>query len=184
MKKYEAYLKVLAKVTADTFVDQTIGMPEIYASIQKLKNNVSPGPDGIFFEMFKHGAVKLSPALSALFELVMSGQPPPQVWHTGIIAPLYKKLNRLMPINYRSVVLRSAVAKLFERIIMASISRVMEWGWPAATHWTKMAKPVWASRMQMSIHAPETNSAQIPMPPQPVCAQPRFSCIILHTGQP
>ena len=113
-------------------MDHSIGQPEIYASISSLKNGVSPGPDDVLFEMLKHGAAALLPHLERMFELILRGGAPPRVWHAAIIAPLYKKLNKLLPVNFRPVVLRSSVAKLFERILMGRVMRVMEWGWGAA----------------------------------------------------
>ena len=109
-----------------------IGPAEIHASIVTLSIAVASGPDGTIFEMLKHGSEVLLPLLSYVFELIMRGSDAPDVWHTAIITPLYKKLNRLMPVHYRPVVLHSAIAKLFEKVLMACISRVMEWGWEAA----------------------------------------------------
>ena len=44
----------------------------------------------------------------------------------AIIAPLYKELSKLLPVNFRPVVLRSTVAKLFERVIINRVMTVIE----------------------------------------------------------
>ena len=60
-----------------SFVDDIIGVSEIYTNIMTLANEAAPGPDDIIFEMLKHGSNVLLPLLSYVFELVMRGSDAP-----------------------------------------------------------------------------------------------------------
>jgi hypothetical protein len=52
-----------------------------------------------------------------------------KIWHHAIIAPSYKKGDCLNPKRFHPIVLRSAIAKIYEITLLTRIRHVIEWGW-------------------------------------------------------
>ena len=85
-----------------------------------MKDNKSPGVDGIPPKLLKEIVEQFSTSLAKLFnlslELVEEGKVPSE-WKEANITPLFKKGPRNKPENYRPVSLTSVVCKLLETLI-------------------------------------------------------------------
>ena len=82
----------------------------------KMKNNKSPGVDGIPPKLLKEIVEQISTPLAKLFNLSLEGIVPSE-WKEANITPLFKKGSRNKPENYRPVSLTSVVCKLLETLI-------------------------------------------------------------------
>ena len=91
--------------------------PEMIAKkIKKMKDNKSPGVDGIPPILLKEIVEQISTPLAKLFNLSLEGIVPSE-WKEANITPLFKKGSRNKPGNYRPVSLTSVVCKLLETLI-------------------------------------------------------------------
>ena len=85
--------------------------PEMIAKkIKKMKDNKSPGVDGIPPKLLKEIVEQISIPLAIFFNLSLE-------WKEANITPLFKKGSRNKPENYRPVSLTSVVSKLLETLI-------------------------------------------------------------------
>ena len=92
--------------------------PEIIAQkIKKMKNNKSPGVDGIPPKLLKEIVEQISTPLAKLFNLSLEEGIVPSEWKEANVTPLFKKGSRNKPENYRPVSLTSVVCKLLETLI-------------------------------------------------------------------
>ena len=92
--------------------------PEMIAKkIKKMKDNKSPGVDGIPPKLLKEIVEQISTPLAKLFNLSLEEGIVPSEWKEANITPLFKKGLRNKPDNYRQVSLTSVVCKLLETLI-------------------------------------------------------------------
>ena len=90
---------------------------EIIESIKRLKNDKSPGPDGLIGEYFKSSVHTLLPYLHVLFNKIFDSGKIPIDWSSAIIIPIYKKGARDDPGNYRAISLLDIFGKIFTSIL-------------------------------------------------------------------
>ena len=91
--------------------------PEIIAKkIKKMKDNKSPGVDGIPPKLLKEIVEQISTPLAKLFNLSLKEGIVPSEWKEANITLLFKG-SRNKPENYRPVSLTSVVCKLLETLI-------------------------------------------------------------------
>ena len=91
--------------------------PEMIAKkIKKMKDNKSPGVDGIPPKLLKEIVDQISTPLAKVFNLLLEGTVPSE-WKEANITLLFKKGSRNKPENYRPVSLTSVVCKLLEILI-------------------------------------------------------------------
>ncbi|CAH2091627.1 unnamed protein product [Euphydryas editha] len=105
---------------------QDIDEAEIIKNISKLKNEKSPGPDGITNEALKVGAPYLARPLTQLFNLVLKSATTPKQWTESDIILLYKKGDPNDINNYRPISLLSSIYKLFSSILERRIRSTIE----------------------------------------------------------
>ena len=92
--------------------------PEMIAKkIKNMKDNESPGVDGIPSKLLKEIVEEISTPLAKLFNLSLEEGIVPSEWKEAKIMPLFKKGSRNKPENYRPVSLTSVVCKLLETLI-------------------------------------------------------------------
>ena len=85
--------------------------------IKKMKDNKSPGVDGIPPKLLKKIVEQISTPLAKVFNLSLEEGIVPSEWKEANITPLFKKGLRNKPENYRPVSLTSVVCKLLETLI-------------------------------------------------------------------
>ena len=92
--------------------------PEMIAQkIKKMKDNKSPGVDGIPPKLLKEIVEQISTPLAIFFNLSLEEGIVPSERKEANIMPLFKKDSRNKPDNYRLVSLTSFVCKLLETLI-------------------------------------------------------------------
>lgn len=99
---------------------------EVLNHIKKLKNEKSPGPDGISNEALKTGAPILLTFLTRLFNTILEAGIVPRQWCESDIVLLYKKGNPLDIENYRPISLLPSTYKLFASVILSRISEKID----------------------------------------------------------
>ena len=97
---------------------QLVVTPEVVASkINNMKDNKSPGVDGISPKILKETAEQISTPLAHVFNMSLQEGIVPLEWKEANIVPLFKKGSRNKSVNYRPVSLTSVICKLLETII-------------------------------------------------------------------
>lgn len=109
---------------------EPIAEKEVYDSIKKLKNEKSPGPDGLSNEAVKLGAPVLTRHLTQLFNMVLDTETVPKQWCTSDIILLYKKGDPLDIGNYRPISLLASIYKLFASIVLKRITHRIDTSQP------------------------------------------------------
>uniref|UniRef100_A0A1Y1LYJ1 Reverse transcriptase domain-containing protein n=1 Tax=Photinus pyralis TaxID=7054 RepID=A0A1Y1LYJ1_PHOPY len=105
-------------------LDAAISLSEIEWSINHLKLNKSPGPDGIPNEYYKSLPSSWIHYLQTLFNRVLQTEDVPQSWANVKMQMVFKKGDRMNPHNYRSIALLNSITKLFTNIIY---NRLYKW---------------------------------------------------------
>ena len=85
--------------------------------IKKMKDNKSPGVDGIPPKLLKEIVEQINTPLAKLFNFSLEEGIVPSEWKEANITPLFKKESKNKPDNYRPVSLTSVVCKLLETLI-------------------------------------------------------------------
>ncbi|CAH2090098.1 unnamed protein product [Euphydryas editha] len=99
---------------------------EVYTHIKQLKNEKSPGPDGISNEVIKMGAPVLLHHLTKLFNMILNTETVPKKWCSSDIILIFKKGNPQDIGNYRPISLLSSTYKLFASIILKRITQEID----------------------------------------------------------
>ena len=86
-----------------------------------MKDNKSPGVDGIPPKLLKEIVEQISTPLAKVFNLSLEERIIPSEWKEANSRPLFKNGLRNKPENYRPVSLTSVVCKLLETLIRDSM---------------------------------------------------------------
>ena len=89
----------------------------IVTKIKKLKDNKSPGIDGITPKLLTEIAEEISVPLAIMFNLSLHEGTVPHEWKHANVVPIFKKGSRCKAENYRPVSLTSVVCKLLESLL-------------------------------------------------------------------
>ena len=101
------------KITDNPLLDKQITIEEISRALKKLKNNKSPGKDGIINEMVKSVSPSLMEVMQRMFNLVLDTGVYPYEWKVGVNVPIYKSGCTLNPENHRGITLTNTIGKFF-----------------------------------------------------------------------
>ena len=94
---------------------QLVVTPEVVASkINNMKENKSPGVDGISPNIRKETVEEISTSLANVFKMPLQEGIVPLEWKEANIIPLFKIGSRNNSVNYRPVSLTSVICKLLE----------------------------------------------------------------------
>ncbi|KAK6742654.1 hypothetical protein RB195_010112 [Necator americanus] len=103
---------------------------EIRHAIMSVRNRTAPGPDRIRPEHLKSLPPVLTNTLARLFTRYLSECKVPKQWKTSKTVLLYKKGDPHDIGNYRPICLLSVIYKLFTRVILNRIEKVLDEGQP------------------------------------------------------
>lgn len=99
---------------------------EIKSTIKFLKNNKAPGIDGIMNKLLKHLPKKMLVLLTYLFNSIFKFSYFPIEWKKAkIVAILKPGKNPTHPTSYRPISLLSSISKVFERIVLNRINKIL-----------------------------------------------------------
>ena len=84
---------------------------------KKLKDNKSPGIDGITRKLLKEIVEEISVPLAIMLNLSLREGTVPHKWKHANAVPIFKKGNRCKAENYRPMSLTSVVCKLIESLL-------------------------------------------------------------------
>ena len=98
---------------------------EIRTSIDTLRINKSPGPDGICLEMFRSitDINIILPFLKELFNEIFDTGDFPDEWGKSIITPVHKSGLINDPNNYRGISLIDSICKIYMNILSIRLSK-------------------------------------------------------------
>jgi len=106
------------KTEADDYLGMLVVTPEMVANkIKAMKDNKSPGVDGIPPKLLLETVEQISIPLAKVFNLSLNEGVVPFEWKEANIIPLFKKGSRNKVENYRPVSLTSVICKLLEKLI-------------------------------------------------------------------
>lgn len=105
-----------------SLVTINISSTSVVEKISKLKDDYSPGPDGLPAIVLKKCANYLAQPITALFQLSISQGVFPQLWKDSYIIPIHKKGRKNEVTNYRPIAKLSCIPKLFESIVYDAMS--------------------------------------------------------------
>ncbi|KAK6735484.1 hypothetical protein RB195_018601 [Necator americanus] len=103
---------------------------EVLHPIMSVKNRTSPGPDRIKPEHLKYLQPVLISTLARLFTRCLSECKVLKKWKTSKTVLLYEKGDPQDIGNYGSICLLSVIYKLFTRVILNGIEKVLDEGQP------------------------------------------------------
>ena len=100
--------------------------PEIVKKhLDNLKNHSSPGLDGISTFFLKKFSDILCTPLALIMSASFCNSLVPQAWKRASITPIFKKGDKLNPLNYRPISLLSVPSKIMEAIIVEEMANFL-----------------------------------------------------------
>ena len=90
--------------------------------LNKLNVHKSHGPDGIPARFLEETSDSISPVLALIFNASLHQGKLPIDWKNAFVVPIFKKGLRTDPTNYRPISLTCICCKVFEHIVVSSIS--------------------------------------------------------------
>lgn len=100
--------------------------PEIIKIISQLKNDTSPGWDGIKVNTIKEIKNEIVKPLTHIINAIMERGVWPSVFSVGIVTPVYKSGDTKKVINYRPITLISNIAKIAEKTLRSRFVKFLD----------------------------------------------------------
>src|SRR6218665_2380638 len=97
--------------------DMDILEEEVRKAVQRLKNNKSPGNDGVVGEMIKYGGEPVVREMHQICRAAFKEGRTPEEWKKSIITVLHKKGSTLECSNYRTIALMSHLVKVLMSVL-------------------------------------------------------------------
>ncbi|KAI8491337.1 hypothetical protein Bbelb_309700 [Branchiostoma belcheri] len=94
-----------------------VSVEEVFSVLNGLHPNKAPGPDSISNRLLKEAAPVICTSLCELFNHSLATGQFPAEWKLCNVSPIYKRVDRTDPSNYRPIALLPTVAKVLERLV-------------------------------------------------------------------
>lgn len=104
----------------------SILVQEVQKAIRSQKLEKAPGPDRVTNELMRGTVEVISPILTKLFNEILATNTIPKQWSESHIILLHKKGDKDNIGNYRPISLISNVYKVFAKVILERITRVLD----------------------------------------------------------
>jgi hypothetical protein len=103
-------------------------MSELEAALKALIPDKSPGEDGITNRMLRSGGPNFRLILHEVFNTLWEYEIQPSAWERSLLQPIFKNGGKdpADPASYRGIYLSSALAKLFEGILIFRLTQFTE----------------------------------------------------------
>ncbi|GBO17316.1 putative RNA-directed DNA polymerase from transposon X-element [Araneus ventricosus] len=93
-----------------------------FQKVLSLAHDISPGPDGITYNMLRHLNTTSISHLLFLFNRIWTEQKCPSQWHEATVIPILKPgKDPSNPLHYRPIALTSCLCKTLERMVNARL---------------------------------------------------------------
>ena len=103
-------------------INDNITAMEVEGAIDYLKNNKSPGVDGIPSEFIKICKSDLSSDIVLVLNYIIGLRDFPKIWTEGLRSTVFKSGSRLDTGNYRGITILPIIEKIFEIIVYRRLS--------------------------------------------------------------
>ena len=103
-------------------INDNVHVHEVERAIEYLKNNKSPGIDGIPAEFLKYCKSTLSPDITIVLNYIIYQKDFPELWTEGLKSAVFKSGSRLNTGNYRGITILPIFEKIFEIIVYHRLS--------------------------------------------------------------
>ena len=104
-----------------TMEDIKINSKGVHTLLKNLKPHKAIGPDSIPSCILKAAADQLAPILTEIYQTSLNTGVVPQDWKDAHVVPLFKRDERHLAYNYRTVSLTSITCKVMEHIVHSSV---------------------------------------------------------------
>jgi len=98
-----------------------VGEQEILVAINKLKSNLSAGPDGFPPMLFKRTKFSICEPLVLLYRQLLSVAYVPYVWKNAVVTPVHRKGPSTVISNYRPISVTCVPCRILERVVVNKI---------------------------------------------------------------
>ena len=107
-------------------VDAVITEIEVKTQIKKNKNNKATFLDNVSSEMLKYAGETIVPALTQIYNAVLSTGNYPTQWKGATLTPLHKKGDWDLPSNYRGIAVSGCLGKTFNAMLNNRLTDFMQ----------------------------------------------------------
>ena len=107
--------------TQEQLTDVPIMTEKVEEVLLSLNPNKAAGPDGIENRILKECAEEMAPKLQQVFRKSIDSGDVPDQWREAHIVPIHKGGSKAVMGNFRPVALTSAICKVLEKIVCATI---------------------------------------------------------------
>ncbi|KAK3553970.1 hypothetical protein QTP70_017462, partial [Hemibagrus guttatus] len=100
---------------------------EVRKALMRMKSGKAVGPDDIPVEVWKCLGEAAVEFLTSLFNRVLESERMPEEWRRSVLVPIFKNKGDVQSCsNYRGIKLMSHTMKVWERVVEASLRKVVE----------------------------------------------------------
>ena len=119
--------QITKKVSSNShdMLNARLHLDELKNALRKMKNNKSPGPDGIIVEFYKIYWNIVKNDLFDIFEISYESQELPYSQYLALIVLLYKKGLRELITNWRPISLSNTDIKIISKVLAERLKKVL-----------------------------------------------------------